>query len=98
MRHEFVQRRVEQTDGDGQPRHHLEQAHKVRALFGQQLGERHATPLLVLGQDHLAHGGNPRRFKEHMLGAAQPDALRAEFARDLGVGGGFGIGADLHPT
>src|SRR3546814_10480094 len=59
----------------------------------QQLGERRAPPLLVGGQDHLAHGDDALALEEHMLGAAQPDALGPELARRAGVGRGLGIGA-----
>jgi hypothetical protein len=37
--------------------------------------------LLVVGQDHLAHRHDAIAFEEHVLGAAEPDALGAELAR-----------------
>ena len=55
VRQEFVQRRIEQADGDRQPAHDLEQLDEIAALHRQQLGERRAPRLLVVGQDHLAH-------------------------------------------
>ena len=33
---------------------------------------------LAVGQDHLAHGDDALGLEEHMLGAAEPDALGAE--------------------
>ena len=82
-----MQRRIEQADGDRQARHDLEDLGEIGALFGQQLGERGAAARLVVGQDHLAHGGDARGVEEHMLGAAQADALGAELARGAAVGG-----------
>ena len=95
MRQEFVQRRIEQADGDRQARHDLEQRDEILALEGQQLGQRGAAAGLVIGHDHLAHRADARRVEEHVLGAAKADALGAEFARGLGVQRGFRIGAHL---
>src|SRR3546814_5445166 len=81
-RQKFVERRVEQTDRDRKPRHHLENSGEVGALFGEQFGERDAAARFILGEDHLAHRGDARGVEEHMLGAAEADALRTEVARD----------------
>ena len=67
---------------------------EIAALGGQQLGERGAAARFVLGQDHLADVGDPLRIEEHVLGAAQADALGAELARDAAIVRGLGIGAD----
>ena len=90
---ELVQRRVEQPDGDRQALHRLEDPLEVVLLERQQLVERRAAAGLVVGHDHplhlrLAVGGH-----EHVLGAAQPDALGAEGARAAGVLGRVGVGA-----
>ena len=53
---------------------------EVAALHRQDLGERRAAALLVVGADHLAHRENAVLLEEHVLGAAQADALRAELA------------------
>jgi hypothetical protein len=45
-------------------------------------------PRLVVGQDHLAHGGDAVALEEHVLGAAQADALGAELAGPLGASAG----------
>ena len=82
-----MQRRIEQADRDRQPGHDPEDLGEVAALVGQQLGERGAAAGLVLGEDHLAHGGDPLGVEEHVLGAAQADALGAELARGAAVGG-----------
>ena len=81
VRQEFVQRRVEQADGDGQAAHDLEQGFEIGALHGQDFRERAAAPLLVVGADHLAHGQDAVGLEEHVLGAAEADALGAELAR-----------------
>jgi hypothetical protein len=96
MRQEFVQRRIEQADGDRQARHHVEDRDEIGALFGQQLGQRGAAAGFVFGQDHLAHGGNAPGLEEHVLGAAQADAFGAELAGDLAIERGFGVGAHFH--
>ncbi len=78
VRQELVQRRIEQADGDGQAAHDREQLDEVAALDRQELGQRRAAALLVVGEDHLAHGDDALALEEHVLGAAEPDALRAE--------------------
>ena len=95
VRQKFVQRRIEQPDGDRQPVHDLEQRDEIRALHGQQLRQRGAATLFVVGEDHLAHRADALALEEHVLGAAKPDALRAELDRDLGVGRRVGVGAHL---
>ena len=82
VREEFVERRVEQPDRDREPVHRLEDRLEVRPLHRQQLGERAAPAGVIAGHDHLAHGGDPVALEEHVLGAAEPDPLRAERSRD----------------
>ena len=93
-----MQRRVEQADRDRQPAHDLEQFGEVLALHRQKLGERGAASLLVVGEDHLAHRHDPLAVEEHVLGAAEADALGAERAGGARVGRGLGVGAHLHPS
>ncbi len=93
---EFMQRRIEQADGDRQARHDLEQLDEILALHGQQLGQRGAAAVLLVGEDHLAHGDDAVGVEEHVLGAAEADALGAEIARGAGIERGLGIGAHLH--
>ena len=76
-----MQRRVEQADGDRQARHGGEDRHEVRLLHRQQLRERLLAPPVLGREDHLAHHGQALGGHEHVLGAAQPDALGAELAR-----------------
>ena len=79
----------------GQRLHRLEEADEVGALHGQQLLERVAAVLLVVGQNHGAHVLDAVFGKEHVLGAAEADAFGAEQACLLGVAGNVGVGADV---
>ena len=92
---ELVQRRVEQPDRHRQADHRLEQALEVLLLERQQLGERLAPLLLVVGHDHRPHLRLAVLGHEHVLGPAQPDALRAQLARLLRAGRVVGVGAHL---
>ncbi|MNQ73274.1 hypothetical protein D3C85_880010 [compost metagenome] len=98
VRDELVQRRVQQADRHRQTGHDGEQVGEVGLLEGRDLGQGDAAALLVVGQDHLAHGGDAGLVEEHVLGARQADALGAEAARGLGVQRGLGVGADLQAT
>ena len=75
-----MQRWVEQADRDRVPGHRLEDPFEVRLLHRQQLLERAAPLRLGPRHDHLAHDRKPVLGHEHVLGAAEPDALRAELA------------------
>ena len=80
-RQELVERRVEEADGHGQPGHGLEDSLEVALLQRQEPVERAAALLLVAREDHLADDREPLVGHEHVLGAAEPDPLRAELAR-----------------
>ena len=95
---ELVQRRVEQPDRHRQPLHRLEQALEVLLLVGQQLGQRLAPAVLVVGHDHRPHLGLAVLGHEHVLGPAQADALGAQLARLLRVLGRVGVGAHAEPA
>jgi hypothetical protein len=58
--------------------HRPEDAFEVLALQRQQLGEGLARGRLAVGEDHLAHRIDPLTTEEHVLGAAEADALGAE--------------------
>jgi hypothetical protein len=93
---ELVERRVDQPDRHRQAVHRLEDLEEVFALQGQQLGERVLLAGFVVRDDEVLHE-LPALAEEHVLGAAQADALGAEAARAGGVVGGVGVGAHLHP-
>ena len=88
---ELVQRRVEQPDGDRVALHGAEDGLEVAALHRQQLGQRPLPPGRVLGDDHLPHGDEPVAVEEHVLGAAEADALGAEVAAPVRVGRRVGV-------
>ncbi len=76
----------------------VEQLDEIVALHRQQLGERGAAAVLVVGQDHLAHRADAVLLEEHVLGAAQADAFGAEPDGDAGIVRRVGIGAHLEPA
>ena len=94
-RQKLVQRRVEQADRHRQPGHRLEDRLEVGLLEREEPVERVAAAFLVAGEDHLLHDGQPLLAEEHVLGAAEADALRAELARLRGVLGVVGVRAHL---
>ena len=83
---ELVQRRVEQADGDGQAVHRLEDADEVALLLRAQLLERGVFLVGGVGEDHALHD-RQAVAEEHVLGAAQADALGAELARRFASSG-----------
>ncbi len=97
VRQELVQRRVQQPDGDRQPVHGLEELDEVGLLQR----EKGTECLLALGVgvredealDHLAP-----LAEEHVLGAAQADALGAEATGARGVLGVVGVGPHPQPA
>ena len=78
----------------GQPVHRLEDPDEVGLLLRAQLLERRRLLVGCLGEDHALHDRQPVA-EEHVLGAAQTDALGAELARLGRVLGQVGVGADL---
>ena len=92
---ELVERRIQEPDGDGSAFERFVESLEVALLHGQELGESFLSLLDGVGDDHLAHRHDPVGLEEHMLGAAEADAFRAEFARLTGVLGGVGVGPDL---
>ena len=73
-------------------------ASKSPCCIRQDLRKRSLAALDVIGNDHLAHRLDTVGLEEHMLGAAQADALGAELDGLRGVARGVGVGADLQLT
>ena len=90
---ELVQRRVEEADRYGQALHRPQDAREIGALHGENLRKGAASPLLVVGEDHLADGEDAVRLEEHVLRATEADALGTEFAPDGGVRRVIGVRA-----
>ena len=96
MRHEFVERRIEETDRCRQTVEGLEDAGEVFALIRQQLGECGFPVSQVVGENHLTNGVDAVSFEEHVLRAGQADALRTERDGVFGLLGIVGVGPNLH--
>ena len=92
---ELMQRGVQETDDHGMALHGLVDALEVALLVGHDLGQGLLPVGYVVGDDHLTDGLDALALKEHMLGAAQADALRAEGIALSGVPGIVGIGVHL---
>ncbi len=75
--HEFVQRRVNQTDDDRIAIHGFEQAIEVLTLVRQQFIQRRGALFTALRQDHALDDGQTFRLEEHVLGTTEADALGA---------------------
>ena len=95
VRHELVQGRVEQADGHGEAVHGLEQAFEVSALDGQQLGQCHARPAVVRRRGSSDAKLDAVALEEHVLRAAEADALGAESECLCGILRRVGVGADF---
>ena len=94
---ELVQRRVEQPDGDRQAVHRLEDADEVLALQRQQLRQFGLAGSSSVSARISRSTSCAALAEEHVLGAAQADALRAEPAGPRGVLGVVGVGPHRHP-
>ena len=95
---ELVQRRVEQAHGDRQAGHDGEQFNEIGLLERRDLRQRQTAAGLVIGQDHLAHGGDAGVVEEHVLGPAQADTLGPEATSRLRIQRRLGIGAHLQAS
>src|SRR6516164_9551894 len=49
--------------------------------------------MFVIGEDHLAHGGDATFVKEHVLGSAESDSFGTEFQGYPGIARRVGVGA-----
>ena len=90
---ELMQRRIEQANGDRQPGHLRRMPTKssrcIGRIFASALARCLAFSAMIISRTASMRSG----AEEHMLGAAQADALGAEIARDLRVMRRVGIGA-----
>ena len=80
MRHEFVQRRIEEANGDGLTVERFEKLFKVILLIRKNLRKRKATLFDRVGANHLAKRRNTALREEHVFRAAKANAFRAKFA------------------
>ena len=98
MGQKLVQRRVEQANGDRQAVHDPKQFEHVLVLEHLQRRQVFFALSARGGQNHGAHVIDALGGKKHMLGAAQADALGAEFAGLGRVFRRFRVGAHLQPA
>ena len=92
---ELMQRRIQETNGHGTAFQHAVHSLEVALLIRQDLVQSSLSGLGSLGYDHLADGLNAVALEEHVLGAAQTDALGAKGHSLGGVTGSISVGADL---
>ena len=83
---ELVKWRVEQADRDGHSVHRLKNAEEVTHLDVEQLRKFCFTLVLMLGEDVVLQDHLPLA-EEHVLRAAQADALRPELAAERRIVG-----------
>ena len=93
-----MQRRVEEPDRHRQAGHGPEDPLEVGLLEGEQPVESAAASAFVVSEDHLLHDRQALLAEEHVLGAAEADALRAELTCPRRVLGRVGVRADLQPA
>ena len=96
VRQELVQRRVQEPHRHRKTAHGAEDADEVLALEREQDVVRGLLLGLGLREDHLLHGLDALRAQEHVLGAAQTDALGAALARVRRLVGRVGVRAHAH--
>jgi len=92
---ELVEGGIQEADGNGAAFKGLVELLEVTLLIGQDLLKSGFSVLDGVGADHFTEGGNSVGFEEHVLGTAEANALSAQLAGLLGVGGSVGVGADL---
>ena len=93
-----MQRRVEEPDGHRQAVHRVDDRRKVGLLHHVEFVQDLALVGRVVAEDQSADQLEPLFGQEHVLGAAQPDAVGAEVTRVRSVVGGVGVGANTDPS
>ena len=90
-----MQRRVEQPDDDRQALHHVEQRRELAQgeVLDLRQGARRGRRRVTTTLDELAP-----RAEQHVLGAAEADALSAVSPCGAGLLGDLGIGENLETT
>src|SRR5580700_5837234 len=88
-----MQRRIESADHYREAVHGGEETGEILTLHGKQLQQRLAPGLFITRENHGLHVRDALFGEEHVLSAAESDALGAEGARNLGIARDIGIGA-----
>ena len=97
IRQELVQRRIDQPDGHRLPIHSQQQRLEVSSLQRFELRQSLLLLLRRFGQDEVFDECSTLT-QEHVLRAAQADALGAEASRSAGVVAGVCVGPDLQAS
>ena len=92
---ELMQRRIQEPDADRAAFQRFIELFKVALLIRQDFIQRSFAFFHCVGADHLAESGDAVAVKEHVLGAGQTDALRAQLDCLAGVLRRVGVGADF---
>ena len=95
MRHEFMERGVQEPDSNRPAFHGLENAEEIVFLQGKDTLERGLPLLRAGGGDHGPEVDEFLLVEEHVLRPAEPYAVRAEVKGPLGVVGLIRVGP--HP-
>src|SRR6202158_370567 len=101
VRHEFMQRRIQQANRHRIPVHLLKDPAEISPLVWQKLRQRLASRLGRIGDDHFLDRELPIRalfgvfeiLEEHVLRANQTDSLCSHFTRFLCVVRRIGVGS-----
>ncbi len=94
----LVQRRVEQPDRHREAGHLPQDPLEILFLHRQQLLQGRFPLGIVAGQDHPPHQRHPLLLHEHVLGAAEADALGPQLQGPAGIAGCIGVGAHAQPA
>ena len=94
LRQKFVQRRIEQTNGDRIARHLAIEPDEILFLQRQELIEKLFSLLFGPRQDHLLHNRDAILGEEHMLRPTESNPFRTEAARNFRLVRHVRIGAD----
>ena len=93
-RQEFVQRRVNESDGRRAAFQYLKNAPEILTLEDQQFIQCLLPVGIVLGENHGLNDRAALALEEHMLRPAEADAFRTEFDSKSRIFGRVGVGAD----
>src|SRR5262245_7537596 len=85
LRQEFVERRIDGANRNRLAMHALEDAVEVLTLQRQQLCQRFPAIGFALRENHTLYDRDAPFAEEHVLGAAEPDALGAEGMGKFGL-------------
>ena len=98
VRQEFVERRIQQTNGHRFAVHGGKDPFEIGSLMRQQFQDRSVTIFVCFSQNESANIGDTITLEEHVLGSAKSDSFSTERQGGFGVFGGIGVGANVDLT